>query len=190
MSMMDLKMVSIVQGDGGAYCHYCYSTKKEGNDLSIILEGFNINKELAELEEIWQLLDAGEMKYDDEGRAGMTKAPLNSRGLLFYGILHYKLRVLDHSLKILYHLVGNKRVWSESDLEVKQAVADAKKVVIDHIKGSCTFLINVCNLFFRQLLENVFFLLQICFSPISPIREFLSKIVIYCVNLTKSTQQK
>ena len=161
MSMMDLKMVSIVQGDGGAYCHYCYSTKKEGNDLSIILEGFNINKELAELEEIWQLLDAGEMKYDDEGRAGMTKAPLNSRGLLFYGILHYKLRVLDHSLKILYHLVGNKRVWSESDLEVKQAVADAKKVVIDHIKGSCTFLIVAYAIF---CLDNYLKMFFFCFK--------------------------
>ena len=137
--MFDGKMTSILLGDGGAFCHYCFSTKAEANDVDIVEDGFTIDKELSNMEGIWEDLEAGSMKYDDPNRAGQTNAPLVERGILFCGILHYLLRSLDHCLKILYHIVGNQLQWSERSGEVKDGVKQAKKRVIDHIKVSnCT----------------------------------------------------
>ena len=44
-SMVDGKMVSLLQGDSGAFCHYCTTTRANANDISTIPLGFHINKD-------------------------------------------------------------------------------------------------------------------------------------------------
>ena len=44
ISMVDGKMVDILQGDSGSFCHYCYVSRQEANDLTCILQGFLITK--------------------------------------------------------------------------------------------------------------------------------------------------
>ena len=83
------------------------------------------------------------MDYDKGQRFGQCHKPMTSTSLRFFAILHQKLRSLGHCLKQLYHLVsGQTHTWSESNLNVKQALTVGKKEVIDHIKAKCGFLVD------------------------------------------------
>ena len=42
--MIDGKMVDIIQEDSGSFCHYCKATRKEANDITRIMQGFQIEK--------------------------------------------------------------------------------------------------------------------------------------------------
>ena len=143
LSMMDGKMVDLVQGDSGAFCHYCNATRAEANDLTKIKTGFVIEKTAKKCSEIWELLDAEEMNYGDKQRKGQVHKPLNTQNIRFYGITHQKLRSLDHMEKLLYHLVsGQTHTWSEENHRVKDALKLAKKETIEHIRKSLGFLID------------------------------------------------
>ena len=39
ISMIDGKMVNIIQGDSGSFCHYCDATREEANNLENLLNG-------------------------------------------------------------------------------------------------------------------------------------------------------
>ena len=68
------------------------------------------------------------------------------RDLRFFAILHQKLGSLDHCLKLMYHLVfGQTHTWSETQPRVKDAIAAAKKEVIDGIKAKCQLLLDSPN---------------------------------------------
>ena len=43
-SMIDGKMGGLLQGDTGAFCHFCTSTRSDANDMQYIEKGFHINK--------------------------------------------------------------------------------------------------------------------------------------------------
>lgn len=143
LSMVDGKMVDLIQGDSGSFCHYCNATRAQANDLTCIMQGFVIEKSVEEMREKWEQIESGEMAYSDPERAGQCHEPLNKKTIQFYGILHQKLRSLDNMLKLLYHLVsGQTHTWSESNPRVKDAVAAAKKQVITHIRKTCGFLVD------------------------------------------------
>ena len=83
------------------------------------------------------------MDYDKGQRFGQCHKPMTSTSLRFFAILHQKLRSLGHCLKQLYHLVsGQTHTWSESNLNVKQALTVGKKEAIDHIRAKCGFLVD------------------------------------------------
>ena len=58
-SMMDGKMVGLLQGDTGGYCHYCFCTKADANDPVVIRRGFVIEKTVAEMSDVWKLIEDG-----------------------------------------------------------------------------------------------------------------------------------
>ena len=143
LSMIDGKMVDIIQGDSGSFCHYCKATRKDANDLTCIMQGFHIEKTFEEMKATWDNIESGEMLYNDPDRAGQCHEPMNVSDLKFFAILHQKLRSLDMCLKLLYHLVsGQTHTWSETSPNVKLAVGAAKKEVIDHIRKKCGFLVD------------------------------------------------
>ena len=41
-SVCDGKMVDLIQGDSGAICHLCTTSRNSGNDIAVIEEGFKI----------------------------------------------------------------------------------------------------------------------------------------------------
>ena len=108
ISMVDGKMVDILVGDSGAFCHYCHATRNEANDLTQILQGFKIDRSFEEAKDIWEKLEKGEMKYGDKERAGQVHEPLTASNVRFFAILHQKLRSLDQCLKLLYHVVAKQ----------------------------------------------------------------------------------
>ena len=138
ISMVDGKMVDIIQGDSGSFCHYCNATRAQANDLTCILQGFVIEKSVEEMIEKWDAIEAGDMLYSDSERSGQCHRPMNNSTLCFFAIMHQKLRSLDNCLKLLYHLVsGQTHTWSESNANVKDAIKAAKKETIDHIRKEC-----------------------------------------------------
>ena len=143
ISMIDGKMADIIQGDAGAFCHYCTITRAEANKLERIEQGFAIEKSFEKCLRTWQALESGELLYDDKGRAGQVYKPMNTRNMQFYGITHQKLRSLDHMEKLLYHLVsGQTHTWSEQNWRVKDALKLGKSETVELIRQKCGFLID------------------------------------------------
>ena len=143
LSLMDGKMIDLIQGDSGAFCHYCYATRADANDILKIQNGFKIEKTAEKCREIWESLESGEILYSDKRRAGQVHKPMNTRDIRFYGITHQKLRSLDHMEKLLYHLVSDQtHTWSETEFRVKDALKIAKKSAIKHIRNKLGFLID------------------------------------------------
>lgn len=70
LSVIDVKMASIIQGDSGSFCHYCKVPRLDGNDIFHIQEGFQIEKSYAEVLETWEHLQSGELQYNNLQRAG------------------------------------------------------------------------------------------------------------------------
>ena len=55
--------------------------------------------------------------------------------LFCFSVLHFKLQSLDFAQKILYHLVGGQKTWSETvNLRVQSFILRAKKECIDAIR--------------------------------------------------------
>ena len=68
ISMIDRKMVDLIEGDSGAFCHYCDSTREDANDIQKIANGFQIEKTVEKCLQAWQLLESGEISYPDKKR--------------------------------------------------------------------------------------------------------------------------
>ena len=141
ITMIDGKMVDVVLGDSGAFCHYCDISQSNASSLDHLaatgVGGMLITKTIEECQRRWELLESGKMAYRDPERAGQCHKPLLSQSGRLFAILHQELRSLDFALKILYHLVSSQEVWSEANPTVKAKVAEAKLLVIKHIKATC-----------------------------------------------------
>ena len=143
ISMVDGKMVDLIQGDSGSFCHYCYATNKQGNDLTCIMQGFVIEKTAEDMLQKWEAVEAGDMQYTDVKRSGQCHRPLNNTALRYFAIMHQKLRSLDNCLKLLYHLVsGQTHTWSETNANMKDAIKAVNEETIDHIRKECGFLVD------------------------------------------------
>ena len=103
--MLDGKMVSLLQGDRGAFCHLCHATRADASDPRLTTNGFYITKDYASCKEAWDKLVAGDISYSSNARQGQCHENLAKADLHCFSVLHFKLRSLDFAQKILYHLV-------------------------------------------------------------------------------------
>ena len=143
ISMVDGKMVDILQGDSGSFCHYCDVTKETANNLEAIQIGFPITKTYEQVKERWEKLAAGDIIYNDPARKGQCHEPMIKKDLRHFANLHAKLRSLDFCLKLLYHIEsGQTHTWSESNPNVLQAVKLAKKQVREKISELCGLVLD------------------------------------------------
>lgn len=90
--MVDGKMVSILQGDSGSFCHFCTCTRREANDVINILKEFPINKAYDDMVEIWDKVEAGLIKKTSREKNGQCHKPMLGYNILVHGVLHSKLR--------------------------------------------------------------------------------------------------
>ena len=140
-SMLDGKMVNLLQGDSGAFCHLCSSSKADANNIRNIAEGFHINKSYQSCKAAWDKLASGIIAYNDKQREGQVHCPMTNDNLHCISILHYKLRSLDFVQKVLYHLVADLRDWSEKGPNAAR-VKEAKVKCINHIREKTKLLID------------------------------------------------
>ena len=73
-TMIDGKMASILCGDSGAFCKYCFSTREQCSNVDYITETgtFYIEKSYEQAQETWEKLECGEMAYTDSARKGQV----------------------------------------------------------------------------------------------------------------------
>ena len=142
-TMIDGKMASILCGDSGAFCKYCFSNREQCSNLDYITETdtFYIEKTYEQAKETWEKLESGEMPYNDPNRKGQVHKPILTENSRFFAWMHQEPRSLDWALKVLYHCVAGQRVWSESNAFVKGRILEAKSYCIDEIKTRCNNLL-------------------------------------------------
>lgn len=141
-SMADGKMVSLLQGDSGAFCHFCSCTKVF-NDVANFQNGFNIDKNYETCLEAWRKLEDGSIEYTSGERQGQCHEPIIKSSMKCFSILHWKLRSLDFVQKILYHMVAGYKDWSESGVGYVQVMLkNSKELCRDHIRATCKILID------------------------------------------------
>lgn len=139
VSMIDGKMVGIVQGDtGNSKCHYCTSSTNQINSIVFILQGFVINKDFDSCMAAWKQIEEG-MNWNDEGRQGQCIRPLVA--INFYAILHWKLRSFDFALNILYRLVAGVHVWGKAGQN--DPLKAAKTNIQDNLRQKLGILVDV-----------------------------------------------
>ena len=78
VTMIDGKMVDLVQGDSGAFCHYCDISQDEASSLQFLtgsgVGGMHITKTIEECRQRWELVQSGQIAYRDPQRAGQCQA--------------------------------------------------------------------------------------------------------------------
>ena len=131
--MLDGKMVSLLQGDSGAFCHLCHATCADANDTALISNRFEITKDYNSCKEAWEKLVAGKIGYSSSERQGQCHENIVKADLHCFSILHFKLRSLDFAQKILYRLVACQKTWTEAGNVLRFNEA-TKQQCIDYIR--------------------------------------------------------
>ena len=141
LSMVDGKMVGLLQGDTGAFCHLCTCTRDDANNIDLIENGFKINKDYESCSAAWEKLQTGEVMYSSKDRQGQCHENIAKTDLLFFSILHAKLRSLGFCQKILYHLIAGQKDWTE---KARNAcfLDSAKAECIQHIRDTTGILMD------------------------------------------------
>ena len=83
-------MINIIQGDSGAFCHYCKVNHTDANNIKYINQGFTIEKDYEGILETWKQLESEEIAHNDLARAGQCHEPMVAGTLCFFAILHQK----------------------------------------------------------------------------------------------------
>ena len=96
-----------------------------------------ITKTIEECNRQWELIESGQIAYNDPERAGQCHKPLLTQSGRLFAILHQELSSLDLVLKVYYHLISGEKIWSEANRLVKERIAAAKILAISHIKVAC-----------------------------------------------------
>ena len=139
MSMVDGKMVDILQGDSGSPSHYCNSTS-EGNNLINILAGFEINKSFDQCLETWGNLVSGQIGWGSESIAGQCHAPLAA--VKVHDVLQWKLGSSDWLLQVYYRLIAGVKRWGVLHKPSQPFVKAAKQEAIYFLRERCGMLID------------------------------------------------
>ena len=167
----DGKLVKEASGCGGAYCLLCISSKEDGQNVEKIQAGFELNRCMEQVEEIFKKLfdeELGAIKKrpkDYPIRQGITNAPLTKQPInQAPHPLHYFLRLYNFFQKLLYILhyliesqknprdVSEKDLIAESRLIIIAAVKKATGIVMDTptSKGGTTDTGNAAKQFFSD----------------------------------------
>ena len=61
--MVDGKMVGLLQGDSGAFCHLCHVSREDANEINVIAEGFEITKNYESCKAAWEKMTSSEIAW-------------------------------------------------------------------------------------------------------------------------------
>ena len=82
-SMIDAKMVSLLQGNSGAFCHLCDVSCAETNDVGLIKRGFIITKDFESTRGAWEKANAGAIANNHAERKGQCHPNLVQADYMF-----------------------------------------------------------------------------------------------------------
>ena len=137
--MMDRKAANLFTGLGGSYCDLCKYSKGECLDKNLVEEGFQITRDIEEINSIFEELvqDDGIVRKSKDDYAiqqGVTTKPIATRSVISQQVLHALLRCFDHYMKTGVHLKAVVYDWSESPSSINKGFLNkAKKDLQDRI---------------------------------------------------------
>ncbi|CAL4122372.1 unnamed protein product, partial [Meganyctiphanes norvegica] len=132
MSMVDGKMQDLLLGTGGSFCNVCKVSKADSQNLEIIEQGFQMDRSIEFLTNIWDSQNInGEMKSrkgDYCIRFGLTQKPISKFDIKTVPVLHCWLRGFAWAVKFISHVAAGVNNWTNlSDHETsKVGLAKAK----------------------------------------------------------------
>lgn len=143
--MIDGKMVSLLQGDIGAFCHLCDVVRVDAQNTELISNGFDITTDYASTKKAWDQLQSGEIAWASKERKGQCHENLVKADLHCFSVLHFKLRSLDFAQKILYRLHCGQKDWREEGLTLSsmRILKRAKEDCIQTLRETTHMLIDM-----------------------------------------------
>ena len=94
--MIDDKVVDILHGDSGSFCHYCDVLKKEVSSLEFIdnagVGRMPVSKTIEQCKERREWLESRQISYSDPQSKGQCHPPLSSQSDYLLAILHQELQ--------------------------------------------------------------------------------------------------
>ncbi len=141
LSQLDGKAITTATGLGGAYCTSCKVTEADAKKLEKIKEGFQCDRNINELHELFFTL-TGETNTtnvlsrpnDYETRQGLTQKPQTRQDITKnIPITHAYIRALSFFEKLVYHINGNVRKMGKGvryTEEEKQEMKEARDTFI------------------------------------------------------------
>ena len=92
-SMVDGKMVGLLQGDTGSFCHLCHVSRADANDVSIIAEGFEITKSYDTCRAAWEKMNTKDKVLESKDRDGQCHENIVKSNLFCFSVLHFDIHI-------------------------------------------------------------------------------------------------
>ncbi|KAI6658404.1 hypothetical protein LOD99_15206 [Oopsacas minuta] len=126
-SHFDTKMAKILSGAGGANCQMCTATFQQIHDISIVQNGFPINRTIRDALDVFDEVDEEEfLSLPTNQRFNLTHKPISEKDIISASPLHAYLRTFSWFLLLICHLqCGAIQKWSPTSpiiLEVKKFI--------------------------------------------------------------------
>ena len=143
MVLTDGKAAKEATGLGGAYCLLGTCSKEAGHDVERIQAGFDLNRTMAQVKEIFEKLYNEEIggvakaNKDYDVRQGVTHRPLTSQSVnQAPRPLHCVLRLYNLFQRLLYKTLAKIKAALDPDLEIdeKKLLANCRLIVIEAMK--------------------------------------------------------
>ena len=141
LSQLDGKAITTASGLGGAYCTSCKVTEADAKNQEKIKEGFQCDRNIDELHELFSTL-TGETNTsnilprpnDYATRQGLTQKPQTHQDITKnIPITHAYIRALSFFERLVYHINGNVRKMGKGvryTEEEKQEMKEAREIFI------------------------------------------------------------
>ena len=129
--MMDRKATDYYLGVAGAFCDLCSLSKEQCQNINIISEGINIDRDIDSLHRIFEELvqeDGTILKRtkDYNIRKGVCNKSIATNQAFCIQVLHSLLRCFDSFMKAVVHVKAGVFDWSDAKPEHKIKLGDAK----------------------------------------------------------------
>ena len=154
MAQTDGKIKILTTGLGGAYCLLCKSSSEDAHNETKIKEGFEMDRKLDELKELFIKLAKPDKKTGDliiprekgdyASRQGLTGEPVLPEDVFReIAVLHAWLRCLGHMLTIIYRVNANVKQYRESlGIWKESKIKRAKKKFQQKMITACSMVLD------------------------------------------------
>ena len=119
--MWDRKVSDYLIGTFGAYCDLCTYSMEMCSQKDVVADGIEINRTVESCNTVFETLanqdnQITKRKGDYNVRQGITSKPLLKTSILSVQVLHSLLRILDHFMKIIVHVIAGHFEWFRFDV--------------------------------------------------------------------------
>ena len=144
MSQLDGKLRKILSGCGGGFCLLCLICEKGANDITIIMNGFELDRDIDVMNILYEMFGDELMRIKSADRDGITAQPMISgndiRVLKNIPTLHAYINSLRFMEDLAYHLnARNAFVDGQPIRGAGKRKSDEQKLAVDIAENEFKF---------------------------------------------------